>query len=194
METFSPCRLAIAYHNLQTSVELLPHHFTIFAVNETMRPGFAARRGRGARFFPAKTLPSEDLSVGIMTNALVKRGLSTIAISVTRSDDWEDEYHDWLCFRTAHQFEDLEEVQVGIEDVLYPLQPLLAQGTHGIADAGEPHATGEDDEALQQGLAAGDVFQLQVRDSKGKLGDVAEKRTRWDAGFRLWDASQRKVT
>lgn len=63
-----------------------------------------------------------------------------------------------MYFRTAHQFEDLEEVQVGIEDVLYPLQPLLAQGTHGVADPVEPHATGEDDEALQQGLAAGDVF------------------------------------
>lgn len=58
-----------------------------------MRPGFAARKGKRARFFPTKTQPSEDLSVEIMTNALLKRGLSKITISVTttkpRNDDWE---------------------------------------------------------------------------------------------------------
>lgn len=36
----------------------------------------------------------------------------------------------------------------------------------------EPHATGEDDEALEQGLAAGYVLQLQVRDTEGKLGEI----------------------
>lgn len=76
---------------------------------------------------------------------------------------------------TTHHFEDLEEVQVSIHDVLYPLQPLLAEGTHGVADPVEPHATGEDDEALQQGLAAGYVFQLQVWDTVGKLGNMKRK-------------------
>lgn len=75
----------------------------------------------------------------------------------------------------THQFEDFEEVQISIEDVLYLLQPLLAEGTHGVADSVEPHATGEDDEALQQGLAAGYVFQLQVWDTKGKLGSMETK-------------------
>ncbi len=52
---------------------------------------------------------------------------------------------------------------------------MLAQGTHGVADPVEPHATGEDDEALQQSLAAGYVFQLQVWDTKGKLGSMKTK-------------------
>lgn len=39
----------------------------------------------------------------------------------------------------------------------------------------EAHATGEDDEALQQGLAAGYVFQLQVWDTKGKLENMKKK-------------------
>lgn len=71
--------------------------------------------------------------------------------------------------QTTHQFEDFKEVQVGVEDVLDLLQPLLAQGAHGVANPVEAHAAGEDDEALEQGLAAGDVFELQVRDAVGKL-------------------------
>lgn len=69
----------------------------------------------------------------------------------------------------AHQLEDFKEVQVGVEDVLNLLQPLLAQGAHGVANSVEAHAAGEDDEALEQGLAAGDVFELQVRDAIGEL-------------------------
>lgn len=38
----------------------------------------------------------------------------------------------------------------------------------------EAHAAGEDDEALEQGLAAGDVFELQVRDAVGEL--AAQKK------------------
>lgn len=71
--------------------------------------------------------------------------------------------------QVTHQSEDLEEVQISIKDVLYLLQPLLAEGTHSIADAVESHSTGEDDEALQQGLTARNVFQLQVWDTIGKL-------------------------
>lgn len=74
-----------------------------------------------------------------------------------------------------YQFEDFEEVQISIENVLYLLQPLLGEGTHGVADPVEPHATGEDDEALQQSLAAGYVFQLQVWDTIGKLGNIGQK-------------------
>lgn len=77
----------------------------------------------------------------------------------------------------AHQLEDFKEVQVGVEDVLDLLQPLLAQGAHGVADSVEAHAAGEDDEALQQGLAAGDVFELQIRDAVGELAGQ-RKRTR----------------
>lgn len=69
----------------------------------------------------------------------------------------------------THQFEDFEEVQVGVEDVLDLLQPLLAHGAHGVADAVEAHAAGKEEEPLQQGLAAGDVLQLQVGDAEGKL-------------------------
>lgn len=69
----------------------------------------------------------------------------------------------------AHQLEDFKEVEVGVKDVLDGLQPLLAQGAHGVANTVEAHAAGEDDEALEQGLAAGDVFELQVRDAVGKL-------------------------
>lgn len=72
-------------------------------------------------------------------------------------------------FSATHQFEDFEEVQVGVEDVLDLLQPLLAHGAHGVADAVEAHAAGKEEEPLQQGLAAGDVLQLQVGDAEGKL-------------------------
>lgn len=77
----------------------------------------------------------------------------------------------WMsyCPGVTHQLEDFKEVQVGVEDVLDLLQPLLAQGTHGVANSVEAHAAGEDDEALEQGLAAGNVFELQVRDAVGKL-------------------------
>lgn len=87
-------------------------------------------------------------------------------------------------FQTTHQFEDFEEVDVSVEDVLDLLQPLLAQGTHGIADPMEPHATGKDDEALQQGLAAGYVFQLQVWDTVSKLENM--KRKGENSGFFCW--------
>lgn len=78
-------------------------------------------------------------------------------------------------FETTHQFEDFEEVQIRIEDVLYLLKPLLAQGTHGVADPVEAHAAGEDDEALQQRLAAGYVFELQVWDAKSKLENMKKR-------------------
>lgn len=71
--------------------------------------------------------------------------------------------------QVTNQFEDLEEVQISVKDILYILQPLLAEGTHGIADPVESHSTGEDDEALQQGLTARNVFQLQIWDTIGKL-------------------------
>lgn len=87
---------------------------------------------------------------------------------------------------STHQFEDFEEVQISIEDVLYPLQLLLAEGTHGVADPVEPHATGEDEEALQQGLAAGYVFQLQVWDTECKLENEQMEGV---LGL-LWDISQ----
>lgn len=77
--------------------------------------------------------------------------------------------------QTTHQSEDFKEVQVGVEDVLDLLQPLLAQGAHGVANPVEAHAAGEDDEALEQGLAAGDVFELQVRDAIGKLDTHTQK-------------------
>lgn len=76
---------------------------------------------------------------------------------------------------TTHQFEDFEEIQVSIEDVLDLLQPLLAHGAHGVADPVEAHATGEDDEALEQGLVAGYVFELKVWDTVGKLGKTKGK-------------------
>lgn len=80
-------------------------------------------------------------------------------------------------FQETHQSEYFEEVQVGVNDVLDALQPLLAQGTHGVADAVQPHSpTGEYDEALQQGLAAGDIFELQVWDAEGKLRWVVGER------------------
>lgn len=88
-----------------------------------------------------------------------------------------------LHFQTTHQFEDFEEVEVSVEDVLDLLQPLLAQGTHGVADPVEPHASGEDDEALEQGLAAGYVFQLQVRDTVGKLENMKRKGKGGMLGF-----------
>lgn len=69
----------------------------------------------------------------------------------------------------------LEKVQVGIEDVLYLLQPLLAEGTHGISHPMESHPTREDDETLQQSLAACYVLQLQVWDSKRKLDNTGRK-------------------
>lgn len=69
----------------------------------------------------------------------------------------------------TNQFEDFEEVQISIENVFYPLQSLLAEGTHGVAHTEQAPATGEDDEALQESLAAGYVFQLQVWDPVGKL-------------------------
>jgi len=90
---------------------------------------------------------------------------------------------------TIYQSEEFEEVQVGVEDVLYLLQLRLAEGTHGVAHPVEPHATGEDDEALQQSLAAGDVLQLQVWDTKGKLGSV---ETKGMLGL-LWDMSQKSL-
>lgn len=67
------------------------------------------------------------------------------------------------------QSEDLEEVQVGVEDVLYRLQLLMGEGAHVVADRVHALTAVEEDEALQQGLAAGDVFQLQVWDPEGKL-------------------------
>lgn len=77
--------------------------------------------------------------------------------------------------QATNQSEDLEKVQISIEDVLYLLQPLLAESTHGVADPMEAHATGEDYEALQQGLTACNVFQLQVWDTKCKLETMEEK-------------------
>lgn len=71
--------------------------------------------------------------------------------------------------RSTDQLEDFKKVQVGVEDVLDLLQPLLAQGAHGVANSVQAHAAGEDDEALEQGLAAGDVFELQVWDAIGEL-------------------------
>ena len=78
--------------------------------------------------------------------------------------------------QATNQFEDFEEVQISIQDILYLLQSLLTEGTHGVAHPMEAHAAGEDDEALQQGLAAGYVFQLQVWDAKGKLKNMKNER------------------
>lgn len=75
---------------------------------------------------------------------------------------------------STNQLEDLEEVQVGVEDVFYPLQPLLAQGAHGVADSVESHSTRENDEALQQRLAARYVLELKVRDPECKLRSSRE--------------------
>lgn len=97
----------------------------------------------------------------------------------------------------AHQLEDFKEVQVGVEDVLDLLQPLLAQGAHGVANSVEAHAAGEDDEALEQGLAAGDVFELQVRDAIGELAtqekkEEKEKKKRTHGMLiLLWNVPQR---
>lgn len=77
-----------------------------------------------------------------------------------------------LLFPTTHQLEDLEEVQIGVQDVLDLLQPLLTHGTHGVTDAVEAHAAGKEDESLQQGLAAGYVLELKVGDTEGKLEDM----------------------
>lgn len=86
-------------------------------------------------------------------------------------------------FSTTHQFEDFEEVQVGVEGVLDLLQPLLAHGAHGVADAVEAHAAGKEEEPLQQGLAAGDVLQLEVRDAEGKLGGRRRGQRGQSGGF-----------
>lgn len=71
--------------------------------------------------------------------------------------------------QATNQLKDLEEVQISIQDILYPLEPLLAQGTHSIADPMQSHASGEEQETLQEGLTTCYVFQLQVWDSKCKL-------------------------
>lgn len=73
---------------------------------------------------------------------------------------------------TTHLLEDFEEVQVGVQGVLDLLQPLLTHGAHGVADAVEAQAAGKEEEFLQQGLAAGDVLQLQVGDAEGKLEEM----------------------
>lgn len=95
----------------------------------------------------------------------------------------------------AHQLEDLKEVQVGVEDVLDLLQPLLAQGAHGVANSVEAHAAGEEDEALEQCLAAGDVFELQVRDAEGELATPKKKGVGRERLYgmlvSLWNAPQR---
>lgn len=95
----------------------------------------------------------------------------------------------------THQLEDFKEVQVGVEDVLDLLQPLLAQGAHGVANSVEAHAAGEDDEALEQGLAAGDVFELQVRDAIGELAMQKNKREKkkrlYGMLILLWNIPQR---
>lgn len=88
----------------------------------------------------------------------------------------------------AHQLEDFKEVQVGVEDVLDLLQPLLAQGAHGVANSVEAHAAGEDDEAFEQGLAAGDVFELQVRDAIGKLATQKKKKGKRKEKKNTWNA------
>lgn len=84
-----------------------------------------------------------------------------------------------VCAKT-HQFEDFEEVQVGVQNVLDLLQPLLTHSAHGVADPVEAHAAGKNDESFKQGLAAGYVFQLKVRDTKGKLKNMeGEKVENW---------------
>lgn len=74
--------------------------------------------------------------------------------------------------KKTHQFEDFEEVQVGVQNVLDLLQPLLTHGAHGVADAVEAHAAGKNDESFKQGLAAGYVFQLKVRHTEGELKNM----------------------
>ena len=66
--------------------------------------------------------------------------------------------------------EELEEVHVGMELVFDALQALRGEGADGVAHAVEPLRAREQEEALQQGLAAGDVLQTQVRHSVRKLG------------------------
>lgn len=80
-------------------------------------------------------------------------------------------------FAKTHQFEDFEEVQVGVQNVLDLLQPLLTHSAHGVPDPVEAKPAGKNDESLKQGLAAGYVFQLKVRDTKGKLRKMKEKST-----------------
>lgn len=76
----------------------------------------------------------------------------------------------------SYPLEDLKEVQIPIKNIFYLLQPFLAEGTHGVADHVETSATGENDEALQQGLTACNVLQLKLWNTRGKLENMGEKR------------------
>lgn len=77
------------------------------------------------------------------------------------------------------QLEEFEEVHVGVELLLDHLQPLRREDAHGIADAVECTAAGEDQESFQQVQAASNVFQTQVRSSKGKLVKSKKKKQSW---------------
>lgn len=70
---------------------------------------------------------------------------------------------------STHQMEKLEEVCVGVQRVLDLLQVLLGKGTHCLVHSLEAPWTAEDNEAIQQGLATGNIFQSQFWDAKGKL-------------------------
>lgn len=65
--------------------------------------------------------------------------------------------------------EELEDVHVGVQSVFHPLQGPLGEGAQGLSHCWHPAALREDQEALQEGLAAGDVPQHQVWDSVSKL-------------------------
>lgn len=76
--------------------------------------------------------------------------------------------------------DELEEVDIGIEGVLDLLQACLCEGAHGVADAVEASPAREDDEALEQFLAAGDLLQSQVWHAVRKLHANRKAKERED--------------
>lgn len=65
--------------------------------------------------------------------------------------------------------EELEEVHVGIQSIFHPLQDARGEGAQGTTHSLCPATLAEDDEAVQEWLAAGNVLQSQVWDSMSKL-------------------------
>ncbi len=72
-------------------------------------------------------------------------------------------------YEWTNQAEKFEEVKIGVEFVLNDLKTLRGENTHGIAHGIQAPTARENKKALKKSLTAGDVLQMEIRNSICKL-------------------------
>ncbi len=86
-------------------------------------------------------------------------------------------------YEWTNQAEKFEEVKIGVEFVLNDLKTLRGENTHGIAHSIQAPTARENKETLKKSLTAGDVLQMEIRNSICKLRervtDFKVKIKRW---------------